>query len=214
MSKLIPNFTQVPNCFFDEIMSELGHAEIKCLLYIIRRTYGFHRDSDKIALSQFENGINGLDKGTGLAKKNIYKALDSLVERKIINKQEISGINSYSLNIEELSELGTQGTQNGYARYPELGTQGTIQKKEEIKIETKESKLSHSRDYLIKIPDTDIAIFTEKYNCKKTDIITKGDQLYNWIESKNKKYVNYRSVLLGALSRDYGLRVSNSAMKI
>jgi len=84
-----PKFTQVPDELFDELMTELSGAELKVLLYIIRRTYGFKKDEDNISLSQLLNGIkvkNGdvLDKGTGVSKKTLLAALSSLQEQNII----------------------------------------------------------------------------------------------------------------------------------
>ncbi len=52
-----PNYTMVPDELFDELMVELSGAELKVLLYIIRRTFGFKKDSDNISLSQLLNGI-------------------------------------------------------------------------------------------------------------------------------------------------------------
>ena len=138
MEKLKPNFTQTPNVFYDEIMADLGHAELKCLLYIFRRTYGFHKQSDRISLSQFVDGIEGLDKGTGLAKKNVYPALESLVEKKLIKKDTTGNTTRYSLYLLEPSKVGTQSTQTRYEKYPEVGTQSTIQKKEKESIQKKE----------------------------------------------------------------------------
>ena len=39
-----PNYTQVPDILFDERMAHLSGAELKVLLYIIRRTFGFKKD--------------------------------------------------------------------------------------------------------------------------------------------------------------------------
>lgn len=139
MEKLKPNFTQTPNVFYDEIMADLGYAELKCLLYIFRRTYGFHKQSDRISLSQFVDGIEGLDKGTGLAKKNVYPALESLVEKKLVKKDTTGNTTRYSLYLLEPSKVGTQSTQTRYVKYPEVGTQSTIQKKEKESIQNKDS---------------------------------------------------------------------------
>lgn len=84
-----PNYTQVPDALFDELLAYLSGAEIKVLMYIIRRTFGFKRDSDTISLSQMLTGIttrNGkvLDRGTGLSKPSLLRALRSLQERQII----------------------------------------------------------------------------------------------------------------------------------
>ena len=38
-----PNYTPVPDELFDEQLPDLSGAELKVLLYIIRRTFGFKR---------------------------------------------------------------------------------------------------------------------------------------------------------------------------
>ncbi|MDP9349923.1 MAG: replication protein [Chloroflexota bacterium] len=79
-----PNFTPVPDEFLDEILPAMkSEAELKIILYAMRRTYGFKRDSDNISISQFLHGIKTrdgaqLDRGTGLSKRHLLKALDSL----------------------------------------------------------------------------------------------------------------------------------------
>src|SRR4051795_9527229 len=87
-----PNYTPVPDELFDELLVELSGAELKVLLYIIRRTFGFKKDSDNISLSQMLNGIEtrdglSLDRGTGLSKKTLLEALRSLEEKNVITTQ-------------------------------------------------------------------------------------------------------------------------------
>ena len=53
VNKLIPNSTQIPNVILDKIIPGIPNAEAKCLLYICRRTYGFHKEKDRISLTQF-----------------------------------------------------------------------------------------------------------------------------------------------------------------
>lgn len=65
-----PNTTQVPNFIFD-LIPRLSEAELKVLMVIIRKTYGWHKDTDKIAASQ-------LEKLTGLSYSAIKKARASL----------------------------------------------------------------------------------------------------------------------------------------
>ena len=86
-----PNYTQVPNVFLDELMSELTGSELKVLMYITRRTFGFSKRSDNISLNQIANGIikkdgTVLDKGTGLSKTKIISAINKLVDKGIIIK--------------------------------------------------------------------------------------------------------------------------------
>ncbi len=84
-----PNYTQVPDELFDELLSVLSGAELKVLLYIIRRTFGFKRDADAISLSQMMHGIttrdgDRLDRGVGLSKPTLLQALRSLEANNII----------------------------------------------------------------------------------------------------------------------------------
>jgi hypothetical protein len=52
-----PAFTQMPNAVVDELLPELNEGELKVLLYIVRRTFGFQRDSDDISIKQLVEGI-------------------------------------------------------------------------------------------------------------------------------------------------------------
>lgn len=84
-----PNYTQVPDELFDEQLPDLSGAELKVLLYIMRRTFGFKRESDNISISQMLNGLcsrsgRQLDRGVGLSKKTLLLAIRSLEEQDII----------------------------------------------------------------------------------------------------------------------------------
>jgi hypothetical protein len=84
-----PNYTPVPDELFDEQLPDLSGAELKVLLYVIRRTFGFKRESDNISLSQMLNGLQTrdgrvLDRGVGLSKKTLLQAIRSLEEQNII----------------------------------------------------------------------------------------------------------------------------------
>lgn len=87
-----PNYTQVPDELFDELLVELSGAELKVLLYIIRRTFGFKKTQDSISISQMLHGITTkdgkvLDKGVGLSKPTLLQALRSLQEKNIIETE-------------------------------------------------------------------------------------------------------------------------------
>ena len=82
------NFTKVPNEILEEIASSRAFcARTRVLAVIIRKTMGWNKKEDWISLSQFE----GM---TGILKRNVCRALDQLLERKIILKSE----NKYCLN--------------------------------------------------------------------------------------------------------------------
>lgn len=105
-----PRYTQVPDELFDILMPHLTEAELKVTLYVIRRTFGFKKDSDDISLRQLEKGITTrdgkvLDEGTGLSKKSITNALNGLITKGVILKTKNSSTekgyeaNTYALNI-------------------------------------------------------------------------------------------------------------------
>jgi hypothetical protein len=84
-----PKYTQVPDELFDAHLAFLSGAELKVILYIIRRTFGFKKDSDSISISQMLNGIRTrdgdvLDYGVGLSKPTLLQALRSLVDKQLI----------------------------------------------------------------------------------------------------------------------------------
>jgi hypothetical protein len=86
---LSPNYTQIPDQFFDELMPILSGNETKVLLYIFRRTFGFKKETDNISLSQMVSGITGrdgtqLDSGTGLSKASVARALKDLEDKNVI----------------------------------------------------------------------------------------------------------------------------------
>jgi phage replication O-like protein O len=104
-----PNTTQIPNDVFDTLMPQLSGGELKVLLYICRRTFGFQKDSDRISLSQISKGIitktgKVLDHGTGLCKRHVITALKTLEKKniitvtRIVDETGLYAVNTYRLN--------------------------------------------------------------------------------------------------------------------
>jgi hypothetical protein len=68
-----PTTTPTLDEIFDVWLSQLTGSELKVLLYIVRRTFGFKKDADRISLTQICEGIitregKVLDRGTGLSR--------------------------------------------------------------------------------------------------------------------------------------------------
>lgn len=88
------NTTPVPDIFFDELLPDLSNAELRVLLYIFRRTWGFKKDTDAISFNQFLKGITTkdgrvLDRGCGVTSRGaLSKALKSLEERGCITTKK------------------------------------------------------------------------------------------------------------------------------
>jgi len=101
MTKILQsNYTQVPNVFFDDILEGLNLAETKVLLAIMRKTFGWQKQIDRISYSQ-------IVKMTGLSKVSISSGIKSLEKKDIIfvirNGQECL----YSVKV--YSETGKEG---------------------------------------------------------------------------------------------------------
>jgi hypothetical protein len=100
-----PNYTPVPDELFDCLLPSLTGAELKVLLYITRRTWGFKRETDVISREQLATGIVGrdgrrLDGGTGLSHNSVSAALTTLVGRGVIVATSQPGApTSYSLRL-------------------------------------------------------------------------------------------------------------------
>src|SRR5688572_9834944 len=84
-----PNGTIVHDDVFDVLLPQLTDPELRVLLYIIRRTFGFKKDSDNISLKQMVEGIRTkdgrvLDGGAGISKASVARGLKGLAEKGII----------------------------------------------------------------------------------------------------------------------------------
>lgn len=119
-----PKTTAVPDDVFDVIAPELTESELRVLLYIVRRTFGFKRDRDAISLSQMVDGITTregrvLDRGTGMSRRGVMIGCAGLVDKGIIHvekhraEQGDNEINIYSLRFRaELDGIINTGVGN------------------------------------------------------------------------------------------------------
>jgi phage replication O-like protein O len=132
-----PYYTQVPDAVFDVWLARLSGAELKVLLYIIRRTFGFKKQSDPISLDQMVSGIvkkdgTRLDHGAGLARSSVQRAVDSLVARRLIVAEHNQGADGgdkpriYSL-VMRGTDYRYRGSDSEHPPMPILGTTGAAQ---------------------------------------------------------------------------------------
>jgi len=80
------HYTMVPDLLFDVQLPDLSGAELKVLLYIIRHTFGWKKDSDDLSLNQIMHGVRKrdgqvLDRGTGLSRDSVTRAIKSLSDQ-------------------------------------------------------------------------------------------------------------------------------------
>ena len=74
-----PNHTQTPNPLFDLHLPEMGMAELKVVLFACRKTFGWHKDKDKISLTQFMEG-------TGMSRQAVINGIRQAIGRKVLER--------------------------------------------------------------------------------------------------------------------------------
>ena len=143
-----PNYTQIPNVFFDHWMRELSPYSFVVLMCLSRKLFGWHKTSDRISKNQ-------ICKITGLSKNQVQKSIQELEEHGLIVKHQQKNEygnqpNTYSLDIEKPIDdmyddqnLGGGGSQYdlgvGHNMTQGVGHNMTPQKKRNTKeIHTKE----------------------------------------------------------------------------
>ncbi len=134
-----PNYTQIPDDFFDALMPHLSEAELRVCLYVMRRTFGFKKASDAISISQMVNGITTregvvLDYGCGLKRTAVKRGVAGLVEKGVlrVTKQQADN-GEYETNIYSLVVRDGVGHETTHPRSPSdlpVGRKTTLQETE------------------------------------------------------------------------------------
>ncbi len=105
-SRFIPNSFIVPNSVVDELMADMSGVELKCYLFVVRKTKGWNKECDAISLAQFV-------KFTGAGKTAVVDALKNLVDLGLLVKKtgvrntSVYAINSFGNQPSSESELVT-----------------------------------------------------------------------------------------------------------
>lgn len=107
-----PNYTQTPNDLFDHWLPHLGEVELKVLLVIMRKTFGWHKTRDRISLSQLEIL-------TGSTQTNIGTALKGLISKGLISREVIGTIGKQQTYYELVI---IEDSNNSYPSYGGRGT--------------------------------------------------------------------------------------------
>jgi len=88
-----PNHTQTPNTFFDESLKNISSLpELKIVLAIIRKTFGWQKERDKISMSQ-------LREITGLKQQSVQRGIDLALADGFIEREPVGQQFFYSLKL-------------------------------------------------------------------------------------------------------------------
>jgi hypothetical protein len=83
-----PTYTQTPNILFDELMRDMGEAELKVTLAIMRQTFGWHRHF-------YEMSLTDLQEFTGLSRPSVTKGIDAGIRRGTMRRRQDDAGNFY-----------------------------------------------------------------------------------------------------------------------
>jgi hypothetical protein len=133
-----PNGTIVPDDVFDVLAPRLKESELRVLLYIVRRTFGFGKNADAISLSQMTDGITTrdgriIDHGTGMSKRAVIQGVKGLATKGIIEvdrKKASRGhnaVNVYRLRFRSEDGVVTESNHYGNPPSPPLVSDGNPQ---------------------------------------------------------------------------------------
>lgn len=76
-------FTKIPHRIYDAVLAQkLSASQEKAVLYIIRKTYGFHKSEDAISISKMASD-------TGFTRKTMVNAIHDLEKMGIVRLGEI-----------------------------------------------------------------------------------------------------------------------------
>lgn len=92
-------YTAIPNWIMDDVMPVISPASAKVLMYVMRRTAGWQRESDAISVRQFSTALN-------LSKPTVLKALKELIGHRVIAVDYGSTHGDRDVNV--YSVLGSQ----------------------------------------------------------------------------------------------------------
>jgi hypothetical protein len=122
-----PKYTQTPNLLLDEHLPDMGHAETKVVLAIVRQTFGWHKRSDVLSLSQMEEL-------TGLSRQGVLNGMEAAMERGVVERTPAGTSYRYSLVVNEVDhpphEVVNEVDQGSQRSRPEVVNEVDTQKKE------------------------------------------------------------------------------------
>jgi phage replication O-like protein O len=75
-------FTRIANELLDQILlAPLRGQQMKIIFFLIRKTYGYGKKSDKLSLQQWADGI-------GIERHNVWRELQGLIDGNMIHVQD------------------------------------------------------------------------------------------------------------------------------
>jgi len=163
MKESRPNFTQIPNWYLDNV-AKFNESETKVLLVLFRKIYGWHKEVDRIAISQFMAS-------TGLSNRAIITALQNLEKKGVITRkrtrmgvsytilepdQEMKNVHLRSEESSHTKETSTKESSKSHCLQatPSTYKQTKVSSQDHIQLETivQQEQIFFDEKYVIKYP--------------------------------------------------------------
>lgn len=91
---LIPNSFQTPNLFVDDLLPLLTGTEVKVLLFVARKTFGWGKTAETLTIAEIMAAVNG-------SRSAVSAALNRLIEMVVITREGEAGYEfRYSLQLD------------------------------------------------------------------------------------------------------------------
>ena len=199
-----PNYTQTPNLLLDEHLPDMGYAELKVVLVIVRQTMGWHKETDQLSISQ-------LEEKTGLSNRSVIDGTRKALERGVIHRVRKGSSYSYRMVVKgreggshvggEVTSQGVKQVHRGSEVSSQVGGEVTSHTKETVKeTTTKEKGSAPARENPDKpslervvthatmngIPEHEAKQFYYHYDAQDWEI-SKGKPIKRW-KSKLKQW--------------------------
>jgi len=158
-------YTQIPNALLDQAMAHMGNAELRIVLAVLRKTSGWHKERDRISLTQFEEM-------TGLTRSNVLQGIKHAVMHKWIAQYESGIARFYELTLDAgiaavldaggtvaIPEMVLKQYHHGTVAVPEVVSQQYTQKKGKKEEKERKENIVRSAKRARTTTDDTIAFF-------------------------------------------------------
>jgi phage replication O-like protein O len=200
-------YTKIANELLEAICRlNVSGNEMRILLYIIRRTYGFSRSYAEISLSEIASAV-------GIRPVHISRALKKLSALNLIELRSSGGVKPQTISIvKDYEEWAVEScvelllpkmvtvTKNGNPTITKNGNPTYKENNKEIIKERGKERKPHGRYENVFLSDNEIIELNKDYgedNVKK--YIQKVD---SYVQSQGKKYTDYDAVIRKWLEDD------------
>ncbi len=124
--------------------SPLSGSEIRVCLFILRKTWGWHKKSDCISITQIQQGTN-------LSRPTVCETLNKLVSKRLLFKSDNGHINSYTFNKDYQQWIVIERQLGGYKASASKEKATRLVSKRQLKVvskrqPTKETKETYTKE--------------------------------------------------------------------